>query len=64
MDTLVALLCLFMTAVVWIFYHKIFSVTYFGFNAILKELVVCFFIACVIVYMILSPLLNLFGITL
>ena len=49
---LVAIIIL--TIVFEVIYHKIFHVVYFGVNAIIKEITVCFFLAMIVVGMIMK----------
>ncbi|MGN1154547.1 MAG: hypothetical protein ACI4TK_00060 [Agathobacter sp.] len=51
MDTLKVILMLILAVALWVLYHKIFRVVYFdAIGAILKEIVVCLVIACLIVF--------------
>lgn len=47
--------------IVWAIYHQLFSVAYFGCEAMLVEVIICFVIGIVVVNFIGGFLRNLFG---
>lgn len=48
------LLAIILTLVIFILYHKIFNIAYFGFMPLIKEIVVIFIISLIIIYSVLG----------
>lgn len=48
------LLAIILTLIIFILYHKIFNIAYFGFMPLIKEIVVIFIISLIITYSVLG----------
>lgn len=49
MDTLVMIVAIIPALIIWRLYHKIFNVMYFGCNAMIWEMIICYLVGIFIV---------------